>query len=1534
MKTKLSVAISSAFLSMVTLQASASASAVSAHKVVPTSYNKATIAPQHAIQKMRVEKTLDNAEYTYIVRLVDEPIATYDGTIKGLKATNPQVSKKYLRDSLRKSRQSAQQIRNQLKIDLQAQHVKAYAAFIDNKQNTFINHAQKKLGRSPAVLAKYKKAFNGIAMRMTQAQAIKLSELSDVAFIHRENLQQLHTDTGPTLIGAPNVWDGSATGTSAMGEGVIIGVVDTGINTDHPSFADIGGDGYDHVNPWGAGVYTGDCANGYPQLCNDKLIGVHSYSVITDAYQDSSVFGDNPPAPNGEDYNGHGSHTASTSGGNILLNVPLVAEEIGKVEGDGLNTSGFEFEQISGVAPHANIIAYQICWPGDNGDTYSRCPDSAILAALEDAIEDGVDVINFSIGGGQNPWQQSSELAFLAAQEAGIFSAVSAGNSGPDANTTEKSAPWYTIVAASTHGRSIEGPKEIKDFSGGTSTLEAISGNSVSGGITASIVYAGDFTNANDPDNDSAQCLKPFPDGTFTGQIVVCDRGSIARVEKAENVASGGAGGYVLANVDGGSDNIADDVYVVPGIHISASDGNRLKAWLSDGTDHMATITAGGERVIGQADDIAGFSSRGPNSYVSDILTPSVAAPGVSIYAAYADQMFGRDVNTPAPADYTFLQGTSMASPHVAGAGAVLKSLHPTWTPDNIRSALMMTATTSVRKEDGTTAADFFDMGAGRINVDLAAQAGLIMNETAANYRAADPAIGGEPKDLNVPSVTNTNCLGTCSWTRTFTATKAGTWTVSDAAISGNIDVSASPETFTLQAGESQTITISADSSNAPANQWSFGLLELTADSQPSLHLPVSVIANKGTIPQHVDVTSHRNADFHIIKDVTSIGFSDLTVRSYGLIKPTLTSLSLPKDSNNSSVYDDLSDGVHVSNYSIANDTKRFVVQITASDSPDLDIFVGKDDNGDGIPQAHEQIAASATATALEKLQLTEPSAGDYWVIVQNWASAEEGSTDGFTLATAIVDGEERNNLSASTTDNVGQFTPFDITLNWTLDSVQEGDLYYGAIDFGTDASNPGNMGLVAVDLVQGASDVSIKAMHPNQLDTGDSVNFTVSIAANTQPIDKEYTVTVDVPDDLVINADSISHGGNITGNSIAWTINQASMHGQTSSYLMTSNANSATCEAPDLGQSNTGGYVDLAEFGLLPDSFSGDTVHTTYTVPVTYMGTTYDSFSVTDDGFIYFSGSKGSNPWVNQLIPDSSAPNNLLAPFWRDMVVVSNSESGLTVADGFSNPDWIVIELDNMRPFAYFDGDSGATDIADYQIILNKVTGDFIFAYDNITHTYGDSLGVTVGYESADGSFGRADIYAGSSDSINSVTDITSGTIYCYQYQPIDLPTELTFVATVSAQAVGGDLRTTVTSAINSMFTESESVESNAFAVQGPPVAVISGPSAVTEGMPATLSASSSTDPNGDTLTFSWRQTSGTAVTISEMSSQMHFTAPIVEADQTLTFELTATDSTGKTSTATKSVTVTNNRSGGGTMMWLLLLLLPIGLMRRRNND
>ncbi|MCP4090359.1 MAG: peptidase S8, partial [Gammaproteobacteria bacterium] len=259
-----------------------------------------------------------------------------------------------------------------------------------------------------------------------------------------------------------------------------------------------------------------------------------------------------------------------------------------------------------------------------------------------------------SISGGGNPWSYSMAQAFLAAQAAGIFIAISAGHEGPDPSTTEKSAPWDTSVAASSHDRIISiNDKQIHNFIGGdTSPPGTITGRSNTGAITATIVYAGDYANTNDdPANDPAQCLVPYPAGTFSGQIVLCDRGDNARVEKAQNVATGGAGGFVLANLQGGSTNLEHDAYQVPGIHISANDGDIIKTWLATGSGHSATITEVTVSThIGQADTVASFSSRGPNLTVPDIMAPTVAAPGVSTYAAYSDQQFGHDISGGAPA--------------------------------------------------------------------------------------------------------------------------------------------------------------------------------------------------------------------------------------------------------------------------------------------------------------------------------------------------------------------------------------------------------------------------------------------------------------------------------------------------------------------------------------------------------------------------------------------------------------------------------------------------------------------------------------------------------------------------------------------------------------------------------------------------------------------------------------------------------------------------------------------------------------------
>ena len=168
-----------------------------------------------------------------------------------------------------------------------------------------------------------------------------------------------------------------------------------------------------------------------------------------------------------------------------------------------------------------------------------------------------------------------------------------------------------------------------------------------------------------------------------------------------------------------------------------------------------------------------------------------------------------------------------MSGPHVAGSAALVRAVHPTWTPDNVRSALAMTATPNVKKEDAVTPADWFDMGSGRVQVDLAVQTGLVMDETDANYAAANPDLGGDPRTLNMPSITDDNCVGTCTWTRTVTATKAGTWTAGGATISDGLEITVSPAEFTLAEGESQELTVSINAFNATSHERSVGLVSV-----------------------------------------------------------------------------------------------------------------------------------------------------------------------------------------------------------------------------------------------------------------------------------------------------------------------------------------------------------------------------------------------------------------------------------------------------------------------------------------------------------------------------------------------------------------------------------------------------------------------------------------------------------------------------------------------------------------------------------
>ncbi len=751
-----------------------SAGVGSARQDVPEPQDELALRGSDDIRVVTPDRIKGETEGYWIVTLDDAPLATYTGGVAGLDATSPLAT-------------GAPQI------DVDAVDSVDYVSYLDAKQDAAIAAISARLGRSLDVKFRFTNATNGLSIWLTPEEASQVLRIPGVADIEKNRVTELTTDLGPVFIGADSVWDGTATGVGTEGEGVVVGIIDSGINPGNPSFAATGDDGYTHTNPFGDGNYVGACdaANGEQFqsefTCNAKLIGAYDFFPDDDAAGINSL-----------DHDGHGSHTASTSAGNHLAD------------------AGPNGVPISGVAPHANIISYRTCGDESLGEGY--CTSTGAVAAVDQAIADGVDVLNYSIGSTSpsDPWTSADDLAFLAARAAGIFVAHSAGNEGPGVGTVgSPAAPWVAQVAAMTHNR--PSLNMLTSMTGGSTAPPAdmFGRSGTTTEYTGVVVYAGDLpqylldagaeNNAlcavGDPDDGVSE--SPWPTGTFDGEIVVCDRGAYARVEKSENVAFSGAGGFIHADAGGGGE--VADFHVIPGIHIDEAEGQLVKDWVtawnetSGDAQPTATITA----AVSDPDAMASFSSRGPNASTGgDTLMPTIGAPGVAIWAAHGK--YGETT-------YTFLSGTSMASPHIAGAAALMTAVHPDWTPAEIQSALETTAsTTDLHKEDGVTPADVFDVGSGRVQVDVAARAGLVLDEGIDGYTDADPAVGGDPTTINNAHLASGACLLQCTFVRTVTSTASSTvsWNAT-ADFPGGVTIT--PSAFSIDPGGSQDIQFDVD---------------------------------------------------------------------------------------------------------------------------------------------------------------------------------------------------------------------------------------------------------------------------------------------------------------------------------------------------------------------------------------------------------------------------------------------------------------------------------------------------------------------------------------------------------------------------------------------------------------------------------------------------------------------------------------------------------------------------------------------------
>jgi subtilisin family serine protease len=995
----------------------------------------------------------------------------------------------------------------------------AYREFLLEQQAGQMVALERMLGRTVAPAHRYTVAANGVAIRVSPAEASRVARLEGVVQVMPDNHRMPLTDAGPSWIGAPDVWDGSAIGTVAgtQGEGIIIGIIDTGINLSHPSFADIGHDGYDHTNPWGAGNYTGFCqADPANYRCNDKLIGVW-------AWPDT---GNDPH----DDY-GHGSNVAGIAAGNVVT------------LSYGAPTTRLT-ATLSGVAPHANLIAYDVCQLG------LGCPDSVTLAAIDQALLDGVDVLNFSIGGGpMDPWQDPVARAFLVAREAGVFVVTSAGNNGPRNNSINSpaNAPWMLTVANSTHHARFDNP--LLDLSGG---MTPPPGDLVGSSITAAygpapIVWAGNYTNS--VGQDDGKCSASFPAGTWNhGEIVFCRRGGQSSHQKALNVAAGGAGGVVVGSSTQLGQRLGINRLVLPGLNLLLQDGDAVQSWLQSGGVHTATI--GGTTRVFEAsygDEIYVQSSRGPTPFVLDVLKPNLSAPGTKIWSA------SKASAAPDP-PLSIYSGTSQSSPHVAGAGALLRALFPLWSVAEIESALMSTAVTAtMRLEDGTTAAGPFDMGAGRVDVGLAARAGLVMDEQTANFRAADPALGGDPTQLNGPSLVHGNCVQTCSWRRELknpTGT-TGTWGVSHT-LSPSLTLSVVPSQFNLAPGASQIITVTADITGVVVGEWVFGELVLREATglAPVAHFPLAVRSSGLRMPHALQVDTRHDSGSTLLSGLAGTGIHTLTVTSYGLVTPEIVTASLAQDPTRAEPYGNLNDGADFAiTVTVPSEAKRLVALPVTSEAEELALFVGKDD-GDGIPEQSEELCAATAAGWQPKCDLLDPAAGAYWILVRNW-SGPAASPNEISLATAVITGAVSSNSHVSGPLGKTVSSAFDLRYFWQFASLNEGDLRMGLLEIGRTPSTPNDLAQIPVNLVRHGNPVMV-AVTPATVTVGAPATFTITLAHNVTTQELGYGIAVTIPQGLRYLPGTASHGAIVNGNSLNWTIVQPKLgaEGDTITYM------------------------------------------------------------------------------------------------------------------------------------------------------------------------------------------------------------------------------------------------------------------------------------------------------------------------------------------------------------------------------------------------